>query len=103
MVTTKKAIGFIGRISENVEGGLQQRKVDLKTVKQHARPSNRRCIVAVFREYMRCIPSSVEDFSESLFRAERQVDVRYGVQTVGINSLSKYLKSMCTEAEINMD
>ena len=72
LVPTKKAIGFIGRISENVEGGLQQRKVDLKTVKQYARPCNRRCVVAVFREYMRCIPSSVEDFSESLFRVERQ-------------------------------
>ena len=30
-------------------------------------------------------------------------DAGYGVQTVGINTLSKYLKSMCTEAEINMD
>ena len=75
LVPTKKAIGFIifnGRISENVEGGLQQRKVDLKTVKQYARPCNLRCVVAAFREYMRCIPSSVEDFSESLFRVERQ-------------------------------
>ena len=51
LVPTKKAIGFIifnGRISENVKGGLQQRKVDLKTVKQYARPSDRRCVVAVF-------------------------------------------------------
>ena len=57
LVPTKKAIGFIifnGRISENVEGGLQQRKVDLKTVKQYARLFNRRCVVEVFREYMRC-------------------------------------------------
>ena len=71
---TMKAISFIifnARISENVEGGLQQWKVDLKTVKQYARPSNRRCVVEVFREYMRCIPSSVEDFTESPFRAER--------------------------------
>ena len=68
LVPTKKAISLIiinGRISENVEGGLQQRKVDLKTVKQYARPSNRRCVVVVFREYMRCILSSVEDFQKA--------------------------------------
>ena len=72
---TMKAISFIifnERISENVEGGLRQRKVDLKTVKQYARPSNRRCVVEVLREYMRCIPGSVEDFTESPFRTERQ-------------------------------
>ena len=74
----------------------------MKTVKQYAQPSNSRCVVGVFREYMRCIPSSVRFYRRPLPSREAG-DVRYGVQVAGINTLSKYLKLMCTEAKINMD
>ena len=77
------------RISKNVEGGLHQWKVDLKTAKQYPQPSNRRCVVAVFREYMRCISISGRFY----FRADTQIS--------GMGH--RLLKSMCTEAKINMD
>ena len=77
-------------------------KVDVKTVKQYAQPSNSRCVVGVFREYMRCISSSGRFYRRPLPSREAG-EVRYGVQAVGINTLPKYLKLMCTEAKINVD
>ena len=52
LAPTKMAT-FNGRISKNVQakGWLQQRKVDVKTIKQYAQPSNDRCVVVLFREY----------------------------------------------------
>ena len=47
---------FNARIAKNVQGGLQQRKVDVKTIKQYAQPFNSRSVVAVFKEYLTCIP-----------------------------------------------
>ena len=87
---------FNARISKNVEDGLHQRKVDVKTVKQYPQPSNRRCVAAVFREYMRCIPRSGIFYRKLLLsrRAERQEMSGTG---------HRLLKSMCTEAKINMD
>ena len=41
------------KISKNVQGRLQQRNVDVKTIKQYAQPSNHLCVVALFREYLR--------------------------------------------------
>lgn len=79
-------ITFNVRISINVQGELQQRKVDVKTIKQCSHPSNHRCVVALCRDVFQ----TVEDFTESHFKE-------------GINSLSKYLKSMCMEAKIKMD
>ena len=35
------------KISKNVQGRLQQQKVDVKAIKQYAQPSNHRCVVAL--------------------------------------------------------
>ena len=91
---------FNGRIAKNVQGSLQQRKVDLKTIKHFAQQSNSRCVVAVFKEYLRCIPSTGRFYRKPLGSHEPG-DIRYGKHPVGINTLSKYLKSTCAEAKIN--
>ena len=75
---------FNARISKNVEGGLHKRKVDIKTVKQYRHPSNCRCVVAVFREYMRCIPSSGISYRKLLSSREAR-NVRYGAQAAEID------------------
>ena len=95
-------ITFNGRVSKNVQGGLQQRKVEVKTIKQYAQPLNLRCVVKLFREYLSCIPSTGRFYRKPLASTELG-DVRYGVHPVGINTLSKYLQSMCKEAKINME
>jgi len=95
-------ITFNGRVSKNVQGGLQQRKVEVKTIKQYAQPLNRLCVVKFFREYFSCIPSTGRFYRKPLPSTEPG-DVRYGVHPVGINTLSKYLQSMYKEAQINME
>ena len=34
---------FTGRVSKNVQGRLEQRKIDVKSIKQYAQLDNRRC------------------------------------------------------------
>ena len=99
---TGEFLKFHGRVSKNVQGGLKQRKVDVKDVKQYAQESNHHCVVKLFKEYMRCVPSSGRFYRKPL-RSEEPGDVRFGSQPVGINTLSKYLKAMCTAAKINFE
>ena len=99
---TGEFIRFHGRVSKNVQGGLQQRKVDVKDIIQYAQESNPRCVVKLFKEYMRCVPSTGRFYRKPL-RSTEPGDLRFGGQHVGINTLSKYLKAMCTAANINME
>jgi hypothetical protein len=61
-------------------------------------------IVAVWYSYSRlkCIPKEGRFYRKPLDSKEPG-DVCYGQHPVGVNSLSKYLNSMCTIAKINMD
>ena len=43
-------IVFTGRVSKNVQGGLEQRKIDVKSIKQYAQLDNPRCVIRLFRE-----------------------------------------------------
>ena len=91
---------FTGRVSKNVQGGLEQRKVDVKSIKHYAQPSNRRCVVRLLKEYMRLIPAKGRSYRKPL-PSKEPGDTRFGLQPVGLNTLSKYLKTMCTEAKID--
>ena len=95
-------VKFHGRVSKNVQGGLQQRKVDVKEIKQYAQESNSRCVVKLFREYMKCVPGSGRFYRKPLPSRE-QGDIRFGNQPIGIYTLSKYLKTMCIAANVNVE
>ena len=99
---TGEFLKFHGRISKTAQGGLEQRKVDVKDIKQYAQESNCRCVVKLFKEYMKCVPRSGRFYREPL-RSEKPGDVRFVSQPVGINTLSKYPKAMCATAKINFD
>ena len=71
-------ITFNGRIVKNVQGGLQQRKVEVKAIKQYAQPSNSRCVVTVLKEYLRCIPSTGR-FCRKPLESHEPGDIRYGI------------------------
>ena len=99
---TGEFVKFHGRVSKNVQGGLQQRKVNVKEIKQYAQECNARCVVKLLREYMKCIPSSGRFYRKPLPSSEPG-DIRFGNQPIGINTLSKYLKTMCMAANINLE
>lgn len=50
--TVGKYVRFHGRISKNTQGGLDRRKLEPKAVTQYADPTNQRCIVKLFEEYL---------------------------------------------------
>ena len=99
---TRYFVKFHGRASKNVQGGLQQRKVNVKEIKQYAQECNSRCVVKLFKEYMKCIPGSGRFYRKPLPSRE-QGDISFGNQPIGINTLSKYLKAMCIAAKINLE
>lgn len=54
----KQVLIFEGRTSKNVQGGLLQRKVEPKLIKQFSSPENPRCVVKLFDKYLQSIPSA---------------------------------------------
>ena len=49
-----KFIRFAVRVCYNIQGGLQQRKVYVKSIKQYAQPRNARCVLNLFKEDIIC-------------------------------------------------
>lgn len=94
-------LNFTGRLSKNVQGGLSQRKIEVKRVKQYGQLGNPRCVVNLFREYMRCTPKAGRFYRKPLPNKEVG-DIRFGTLPVGINTLSKYFSSMCSAANIDI-
>ncbi|KAI8496541.1 hypothetical protein Bbelb_258400 [Branchiostoma belcheri] len=94
-------VEYTGRVSKNVQGGLQQRQVDVKTIKQHASPANPRCVVNLFEQYFRHLPEkSGRFYRRPLAKSEFP---KFSIQPVGVNKLSTYMKSMCIAAGISLD
>ena len=89
------------RVSKNVQGGLQQQKVNVKHIKHYAQPENPRYVVRLFREYLKCVPGTGRFYRKPLPSVE-EGDTRFGIQPVGVNTLSKYLRSMCLDTKINL-
>ena len=94
-------IRFTGGVCENIHGGLQERKVDIKSIKQYAQPGKARRVVNLFKEYTRSIPETGQFYRKPLESTEPG-DIGFGKQPVGINT-SKYLRSMCIAAKIDME
>ena len=92
---------LIGRVSKNVQGRLRQRKVNVKHVRQYAQPQIPPWVVRLFREYLKCIPGNGRFYRKPLPSVEER-DMRFGIQPFGVTTLSKYLRSMCLDAKINL-
>lgn len=59
-------------------------------------------VVKLFEEYMKCVPSTGR-FYRKVLPSREAGDIRFGSQPIGINTLSKYLKTMCLAANINFE
>ena len=51
---------------------------------------------------MKCVPSTGR-FYRKVLPSRDPGDIRFGSQPIGINTLSKYLKTMCVAANINFE
>jgi hypothetical protein len=84
-----------------VQGGIRQRRVEPKVVKQFAEAGNDRCIVNLFEIYLVHIPSG--DFYMRPLPGKPGRPILFALQNVGINYLSKYMKTMFIDAGINTE
>ncbi|XP_066285874.1 transcriptional regulator QRICH1-like [Branchiostoma lanceolatum] len=78
---------YTGRVSKNVQGGLQQRNVSVKDIKQHADPTNPRCVVHLFETYIRALPEKSGRFYRRPLKSEVP---KFSLQPVGVNKLGAY-------------
>lgn len=97
-----KVLVFEGRNSKNVQGGLHQRKVEPKLVKQHSMAENPRCVVSLFLTYLDNIPKSGPFYRKPL-PPKLTRSIVFSSQCVVVNTLSKYMKDMFTEAGIDTE
>ena len=73
-----------------------------KRCKQYVKRRKARCVVNLFKEYKRCIPETGQ-FYRRPFESTEPGDIKFGKQPVGINTLSKYLWSMCITVQIDIE
>ena len=91
---------FQEHVSKTQQGGLNQRKQEPKVVTQYPNPSNPRCVVDLFVQYLKLIPPKGPFYRRPLPSPKDGVP-RFSLQVVGINTLSKYLQSMFDDAGID--
>ena len=94
----RRFLRFKGRSSKNVQGGLKQRKVEMKDLKVYAKPElGERCIVDIFNLYFGFIP-----LEGAFYRKPIGNDPpKFSKQVLGKNCLSKLVKEMCDKASFS--
>ena len=55
---TEKIVKYHGEVAKDVHGGLVQRLVEVKSIKQYAKDSFARCGIKLFEEYRKCVLST---------------------------------------------
>ncbi|XP_066290479.1 zinc finger MYM-type protein 2-like [Branchiostoma lanceolatum] len=92
---------YTGRVSKNVQGGLNHRQVDVKNIRQYAEDANPRCVVNLFATYLNSLPEKQGSFYRRPLA--NTCPPRCSLQVVGVNKLKTYMKTMCASAGIPME
>ncbi|CAH1242382.1 Hypp6640 [Branchiostoma lanceolatum] len=87
---------YTGRVSKNVQGGLNHRQVDVKNIRQYAEDANPRCVVNLFVTYLNSLPEKQGSFYRRPLT--NTCPPRCSLQVVGVNKLKTYMKTMCASA-----
>jgi hypothetical protein len=98
-----KELHYTGRLCKNVQGGLNNRNVDVKRITQKSDPSNPRCIVKVFDKYLQHIPREGRFYRKPLVNKGSDTSIRFSVQSIGINTLSNRMKDLFQAAGIPLE
>ncbi|XP_062611438.1 uncharacterized protein LOC134273266 [Saccostrea cucullata] len=92
-------IDFQGKTSKNFSGGLNQRKIEAKSIRHYSSASDDRSLFLIYKTYLELTETS-EDGS-FYRRPNGGITPRFSSQVVGINKLSTLIKTMCTEAGLS--
>lgn len=83
-----------------MQGGLLERKVEPKLIKQFSSSENPRRVVKLFDNYLQSIPYAGPIYRK-LLQSKYSRPVVVSMQVIGTNTLDKYMKSMLEEAGID--
>ncbi|CAC5402602.1 unnamed protein product [Mytilus coruscus] len=97
-----KLLHYTGRLCKNVQGGLNNRNIDVKRFTQKSDPSNPRCLVKIFEKYLSLIPREGRFYRKPLPHKASNGSIRFSVQPIGINTLSSKMKELFKAARISM-
>ena len=98
-----KELHNTGRLCKNVQGGLNNRNVDVKRITHKSDPSNPRCIVKVFDKYLQHIPREGRFYRKPLVNKGSDKSIRFSVQSIEINTLSNRMKDLFQAAGIPLE
>ena len=88
-----KYLKYQGRVSKNTTGGLAQRQVQLKCVRQYDQDSPN-SVYKIFELYMKLIPREGHFYRRPLQGKE----IRFSLQVVGSNKLARYIPDIMKSA-----
>ncbi|CAC5370180.1 unnamed protein product [Mytilus coruscus] len=97
-----KLLHYTGRLCKNVQGGLNNRNIDVKRITQKSDPSNPRCLVKISEKYLSLIPREGRFYRKPLPHKASNDSIRFSVQPIGINTLSSKMKELFKAARISM-
>jgi integrase len=89
-------IHYNGRTSKSLNGGLKQRKISSQNIRHYTTPGcdSDRDLHRIYSTYFEMVGKS------GCFYKQPLDGLRFSTQPIGINSLSKLIKTMCDEAGI---
>ena len=76
------------------------RKINLKTVEQHAEPGNHKCLVNLFKTYINLIPQDGPFYKRPVIKLRNTIP-QFSNQNVGEKTLKVYFKRMFQLAKID--
>ncbi|CAC5389442.1 unnamed protein product [Mytilus coruscus] len=98
----KRCLKFFGRVSKNVQGGINHRKIEPKQITHWEDTSNPRDIVKLFSTYLNYIPSEGHFYRRPIGKMGlKNEGTKFSAQVIGGNKLSSYIKLMFEQAGIN--
>ncbi|XP_071153407.1 zinc finger MYM-type protein 2-like [Mytilus edulis] len=96
-----KLLHYTGRLCKNVQGGLNNRNVDVKRITQKSDPTNPRYLVTIYEKYLSLIPREGRFYRKPLPHKANDGSIRFSVQPIGINTLSSKMKELFKAAGIS--
>jgi hypothetical protein len=98
-----KELHYTGRLCKHVQGGLNNRNVDVKRITQKSDPSKQRFIVKGFDKYLQHIQREGRFYRKPLVNKGSDKSIRFSVQSIGINTLSNRMKDLFQDAGIPLE
>jgi len=94
----ERFVQFYSWNSKTFNGGLEQRRLQPRIIKQYAVKNDRNiCVYDIFAAYLSMIPAQ-----GPFYRAPLSASFAFGKHPVGVNTLGKYMQLMYSAAKIDV-